>query len=287
MPHRGSRWILTCLSLATIPVACSSSALFDAADRDGAPMSSLPADRKLPEPAAIPAGGELLTYDIAVSGLPVGAATLVTRTLEDQVRVDLEGGTNPVVGFFYDVKGSARARLGQDGSPRSFFLRVDEDGRSSERALAFQEVPCLWYHPWNDESWVAALTQYRQPRDPLSLLFELRRTAPSEEPRDFEVALTLRSYCYRARYLGRGEVHVDAGEFHDALLWRVEVRPYQQLGETTEVGPMVGYYDVAFSADARRLPLTVAREFGFGRIALELDGVTTPPADVAVVLASE
>ena len=41
--------------------------------------------------------------------------------------------------------------------------------------------------------------------------------------------MTLRSFCYRARFLGRGDVGTGAGDFERALLWRVEVRPYQEL----------------------------------------------------------
>ena len=222
-------------------------------------------------PAAVPDAGERLTYRIELAGIPVGSATLTTQREGESIKLEVEGETNSVVDLFYDVHGVARARVDGDGRSRFFYLWMDEDGKQSERALSYRELPYLTYHPWNDEGWVASLTQFHQPSDPLSLLMRLRRLEPSTEARDFEVAMTLRSFCYRARYLGRTDLAVGAGRFTDAFVWRVEVRPYLELGETTDVGAIVGFYDVVLSPDARRVPLRVAREFGFGQVALELE----------------
>ena len=224
-------------------------------------------------PAAVPLPGEQLTYGIALAGFPVGEATLTTRFDGTRFEFEVAGESNAIVALLYDVQGIARTRLREDGRSQSFYLRMEEDGKTSERALAYGEVPSLCYRPWNEEGWAATLTQYKDPRDPLSLLLEVRKLEPSSDPRDFEVAMTLRSFCYRANYLGRGDVRVDAGEFRDAMFWRVEVRPFIHFGDSLDVGPMVGFYDLALSADERRLPLRVSREFGFGRIALELENV--------------
>jgi hypothetical protein len=277
MPHRGSGWLLPSVALAT---ACASPAI--PPDAEPPTPAALAAEPAL-APATLPAPGEELTFAIDLAGLPVGTATLVTSLDHGALRLDAEGGTNAVVDFFYAVRGVARARLDPTGRSRSFYLRMEEDGKQSERMLAFGDFPRLTYMPWNDDSWVASLTQYREPRDPLSLLMEVRKLEPTAEPRDFEVAMTLRSFCYRARYLGRANASVDAGTFPDAMQWRVEVRPYRELGETTEVGPIVGFYDVVVSADSRRLPLRLAREFGFGQVALELEsaGVSRPESGVA------
>ncbi len=274
MLQRRSSGLRISFALASVALApaCAGPALLPDA---GAPRTALLGSDPPCPPADVPRTGELLTYGIRVAGLPVGGATLSTRSDAESTRVELTGETNRLVDVFYDVRGVARTRLDAAGRPRSFYLRVDEDGKANERSLAFHEVPCLYYHPWNEEAWVAELTQFKTPRDPLSLLCELRRLAPTTEPCDFEVAMTLRSFCYRARFLGRDDVSVGAGDFGGALLWRVEVRPYRELGETVDVGPMVGFYDVAVSADARRLPLRVTREFGFGSFALELEEVGT------------
>jgi hypothetical protein len=282
MAHRR---IIVLLTVAGLAAGCAAPTLPpDAVAPTAAALAAEP-----PAPLAdVPTSGEQLTYGIALAGLPVGTATLTTRTEGESTRLEIEGGTNPVVGFFYAVRGVARARLDAEGRSRFLYLWIDEDGKRSERALAYRELPFLTYRPWNAESWVASLTQYRAPRDPLSLLMEVRRLEPSTEPHDFEVAMTLRSFCYRARYLGRADVDVDAGRFEDALLWRVEVRPYLELGETTDVGAIVGFYDLALSADARRLPLRVSREFGFGQIALELERagpLPLPPPDADAELA--
>jgi len=270
MARRALSWLLPAAALAS---ACAS----PTAPLDALPPTpaALAAEPVLPL-AEVPPAGERLVYDVALAGLPIGRAAFSTRDDGGSTRLEVEGGTNAVVDLIYSVRGVARSRLDRAGDSKSFYLWMDEDGKTSERVLAFGALPCLSYRPWNDEPWVAALTQYQRPRDPLSLLMELRRLEPASEPRDFEVAMTLRSYCYRARYLGRTDVRVDAGEFAEALLWRVEVRPYRELGETIDVGPMVGFYDVAISADARRLPLRVTREFGFGQVALELDEIARP-----------
>jgi hypothetical protein len=84
----------------------------------------------------------------------------------------------------------------------------------------------------------------------------------------------MRSFCYRARCVERRTVSVPAGEFADAWIWRVEVRPYEKLAPSStdggEVGATIGFYEVAISADERRLPLRLERGFGFGQVALEL-----------------
>ncbi len=221
-------------------------------------------------PALTPCSGERLEYGVALAGLPIGSAALSARNSADGWCFALEGGTNALVDWFCAVRGAATTRQRSDGSARSFELWVDEDGSRSSRSLAYDEVPTLWYRPADDTSWVSELTQYRRPNDPLSLLQELRALAPTEAARDFEVAMTLRSFCYRVRYLGRADLAVGAGDFAQALMWRVEVRPYEELGETAVPGPVVGFYEVAISSDARRLPLRVTREFGFGQVALEL-----------------
>jgi hypothetical protein len=257
----------------------------------------IPADAVVPTPASIAAEpavapasgahlGEELRYGIALAGLPVGDATLTTAARGDGVEIEVAGETNSVVDLFCDIRGVARSRLDGTGRSQDFYLWMDEDGKSSERALAFRDTPCLYYKPFDDEAWVAALTQYRAPRDPLSLLNELRRLEPDTEPRDFEVAMTLRSFCYRARYRGRADVSVGAGDFRDALLWRIEVRPYRQLetdATPIDVGPVVGFYDVALSADAARLPLRVERAFGFGQVVLELERFGPADAGLAAL----
>src|SRR5262245_52777174 len=207
MAHRarsGFGW-LTSVTLAT---ACATPAI--PVDAEPPTPAALAAE-VAPAAADVPALGEELRFGIALAGLPVGEATLTTTLEHGSLRLDAFGGTNAVVGFFYEVHGVARARLDAFGRSRSFYLRMEEDGKQSERMLAFGDAPRLTYMPWNEESWVASLTQYRAPRDPLSLLMEVRKLDPCAEPRDFEVAMTLRSFCYRVRYLGRADVSVDAG----------------------------------------------------------------------------
>ena len=218
---------------------------------------------------------ESLAYSISVAGLPVGHASLDVFAAGSGTSVQAQAETNQFVDLLYAVRGMARTRLDAGGRSKSFYLWVDEDGTESERALAFDEVPSLYYRPPGDEPWVASLTQFRAPKDPLGLLMELRHAVPADEPRDFEVAMTLRSFCYRTRFLGRAEVSVGAGDFAAALRWRVEVRPYRELDATQcEVGPVIGFYEIAFSDDARHLPLSITREFGFGMVALELEEAT-------------
>ena len=252
-----------------------------------APEGELPYDAAIyppPTPAA-PLADEHLDYSIALAGLPVGSANFTTRVDGAEVEMVAEGGTNAVVDVLYPVRGVARARLDGDGASRSFFLSVDENGKSSERALTYHAVPCLYYRPWNDDPWVAVLAQFRAPIDPLALLLKLRRLDPDSEPHDFEVAMTMRSFCYRARCVERRTVAVPAGDFADAWIWRVEVRPYEQLSAKQEVpeqvGAILGFYEVAISADARRLPLELTREFGFGEVTLKLRAVATPAAVAA------
>lgn len=230
--------------------------------------SELPADL-VPAPQ-LPCPGERLEYGVELAGLPIGAAALSTTLAADGWLFALEGGTNAIVDWFCAVRGAATTRQNLDGRARSFELWVDEDGEQSRRSLAYDEVPTLWYRPADQTSWVAELTQYRRPSDPLSLLQQLRALSPAADARDFEVAMTLRSFCYRVRWLGRADLDVGAGRFEQALMWRVEVRPYEELGEQATAGPIVGFYEVAISADPRRLPLRVTREFGFGQVALEL-----------------
>lgn len=230
----------------------------------------VPAREAPPLPLAQPAGDEQLDYSVRLAGLPVGSARLATRCAADGMRLELAGATNAVVDWFCAVRGGAAARLRPDGRARSFELWVEEDGERSERRLSFDEVPTLQYWPAGHSSWMSELTLYRQPRDPLALLHELRSLAPDDAPRDYEVAMTLQSFCYRVRSLGRADVGVAAGSFPQALLWRIEVRPYTEHAGRLEAGPLIGFYEVALSADERRLPLRVTREFGFGQVALEL-----------------
>jgi hypothetical protein len=233
-------------------------------------------------PAAAPVADERLAYSIALAGLPVGSANFTTRVDGSEVEMVAEGGTNSVLDVLYPVRGVARARLDCSGASRTFFLSVDENGKSSERALTYHTVPCLYYRPWNDDPWVAVLAQFRSPIDPLGLLMKLRRLDPDALPHDFEVAMTMRSFCYRARCVERRAVAVPAGDFADAWIWRVEVRPYDQLsakeGVPEQVGAILGFYEVAISADARRLPLELTRAFGFGEVTLKLRSVETPAA---------
>jgi hypothetical protein len=239
--------------------------------------------RLAPPPPAAPVCDERLGFGVSLAGLPVGQATLATTLLptegDDGADVDIvaEGGTNALLDVFYAVHAKARARIGGDGASRSFFLEVDENGKQSARALTYRATPCLYYKPWDDEPWVAILAQFRAPIDPLALLMKLRRLDPDLAPHDFEVAMTMRSFCYRARCVERRTVRVPAGEFADAWIWHVEVRPYERLGPeetaagaTTEVGTTLGFYEVAISADGRRLPLRLERGFGFGQVELEL-----------------
>jgi hypothetical protein len=262
---------------------------------DEIPPSEVVVDAALPDAAEVPSDGEELAFAIDLAGLPVGHATLTTRHGDadqpasdpDELRLEVKGETNALVDLFCAVHGVVRSRLEPDGRSKSFYLWVDEDGKASERALAFDAIPCLYYHVAGQDPWVASLTQYEAPRDPLALLHALRRLSPRDAPRDFEVAMTLRSFCYRARFLGREDVEVGAGTFEAALRWRVEVRPYRELGPAgADVGPIVGFYEVTLSADERRLPLRVARAFGFGTVALELNHVGPAAHEAALVTVS-
>ena len=254
--------------------------------RTVAPTAELEAALRLaPLAPAAPLADEKLDFKITLAGLPVGHATLATTLLEAPgedgagVEIVASGGINSVLDVFYSVRAMARARIDGDGASRSFFLEVDEDGKKNARALTYRATPCLYYHPWDEDPWVAILAQFRAPIDPLSLLMRLRRLDPDLLPHDFEVAMTMRSFCYRARCIDRTTVRVPAGEFVDAWLWRVEVRPYEKLvpesAEAGEVGALLGFYDVAISADERRLPVRLERGFGFGQVALELRAVET------------
>ena len=129
---------LSILLLGPLVAACSGPTIpADAASPSAAALAAEP-----PAPVAdVPLSGEQLTYGIELAGLPVGAATLTTRDDGDSIRLEIEGGTNSVVDFFYDVKGVARARLDPDGRSRFFYLWMDEDGKHSERALSYRELP--------------------------------------------------------------------------------------------------------------------------------------------------
>ena len=256
-----ARRLLASLTGSLLLCACTSRPEITSSDE-------LPVD--LAPAARLPCAGERLEYGVELAGLPIGAAALSTSLAADGWRIALEGGTNAIVDWFCAVRGAATTHQHPDGRARSFELWVDEDGEKSIRNLAYDEVPTLWYRPSEEVSWVAELTQYHRPSDPLSLLQQLRALAPATDAVDFEVAMTLRSFCYRVRWLGRADLEVGAGRFERALMWRVEVRPYETLGERAAAGPMVGFYEIAISADARRLPLRVTREFGFGPVALEL-----------------
>jgi hypothetical protein len=258
----------------------------------GRPLDGLPAfDATLyPPPApASPISDERLDYSIALAGLPVGSAEITTRVAEGAIEMVAEGGTNSVVDLLYPVKGLARARLDESGASKTFFLSVDENGKANERALSYLATPCLFYRPWNEEAWVAVLAEFKAPIDPLALLLKLRRLDPDAEPHDFEVAMTMRSFCYRARCVDRCRVEVPAGDFADAWIWRIEVRPYEQLSVRPDVegkvGPILGFYEVAISADAHRFPLRLTREFGFGEITLKLRSFESQPAVAAAPLA--
>ena len=271
------------LAAAFVPLACSSSRFA------GRPLDAVPLfDASLfppPTPAA-PLADEHLDYSIALAGLPVGRASFSTRVCGGEVEMVAEGGTNSVVDLLYPVKGLARSRLDESGASRTFFLTVDENGKQNERALSYLSTPCLFYRPWNEEAWVAVLAQFRAPIDPLALLLRLRRLDPDSQPHDFEVAMTMRSFCYRARCVDRCRVEVPAGDFADAWIWRIEVRPYEQLSarpdDSGQVGAILGFYEVAISADARRLPLELTREFGFGEVQLKLRSFDTSPAIAAL-----
>ncbi len=269
-------------SLAVVPLLVACASADGRAPSATAPAAILEEVRPLPV-AALPRSGERLEFGVALAGLPIGNASLVTQLDGDAWRVEVTGGTNRLIDWIYAVRGKASARIDPGGQSRSFYLWIDEDGDESERSLKYDGTPCLYYRTRDQESWVATLTQYVEPRDPLSLLQELRTLAPSAEPRDFEVAMTLRSFCYRVHFLGREEVAVGAGTFADALLWRIEVRPYLELGATRDVGPIVGFYEVAISADEHRLPLRIVREFGFGQVALELRQTMTEPHAVVAL----
>jgi hypothetical protein len=279
-------WRAAALAAALVLPACASSRFA------GRSVESLPAfDASLypPPPPAAPIAGERLAYSIALAGLPVGSASFTTTVAGGEVEMVAEGGTNSVVDLLYPVKGVARSRLDESGASRTFFLSVDENGRQNERALTYLSTPCLFYRPWNEEAWVAVLAQFRAPIDPLALLLKLRRLDPDSELHDFEVAMTMRSFCYRARCVERRKVEVPAGEFADAWIWRIEVRSYDQLSATPfeeKVGPILGFYEVAISADARRLPLELEREFGFGEISLKLRSFEST-GDVASARASD
>jgi hypothetical protein len=227
-----------------------------------------------PAAAALPRPGERLQFAVALAGLPVGRAELATARLTDGWQLELSGATNAIVDFFCAVRGFASARLDDDLTSRNFALWLDEDGERSARSLAFDEVPTLWYRAPGENGWMAELTQYRSPQDPLALLQRLRALDPADAARDYEVAMTLRSFCYRVRFLGREDLEIGVGSFEQALRWRVDVHPYEQLGDEPKLGPLLGFYEVAISSDARRLPLKVSREFGFGQVALELTGAT-------------
>jgi len=235
--------------------------------------------------AALPRPGERLEFAVELAGLPVGSAALATARLSDGWQIELSGATNAIVDLFCTVRGFASARLDDALASRSFALWLDEDGERSARSLAYDEVPTIWYRAPGADGWMAELTQYRSPQDPLALLQRLRALDPAEGARDFEVAMTLRSFCYRVRFLGREDLDVGAGDFAKALRWRVEVHPYEQLDATTTLGPLLGFYEVAISADASRLPLRVTREFGFGQVALELTGAALAPASTPALAA--
>jgi uncharacterized protein DUF3108 len=280
-PRAALRMVALVAALALI--ACSSSRFA------GRPLDAVPIfDAALypPPPPAGPVADEKLAYSIALSGLPVGSASFSTRVQGGEVEMVAEGGTNSVVDLLYPVKGLARSRLDESGASRTFFLSVDENGKANERALSYLATPCLFYRPWNEEAWVAVLAQFRAPIDPLALLLKLRRLDPDSQPHDFEVAMTMRSFCYRARCVDRCKVEVPAGDFADAWIWRIEVRPYEQLSsrpdDEGQVGAILGFYEVAISADARRLPLQLTREFGFGEVQLKLRSFETSPAIAAV-----
>ncbi|MSR48130.1 MAG: DUF3108 domain-containing protein [Planctomycetes bacterium] len=263
MGHRPCSSLLLCLPLA----ACAGArGIVDPAT--GAKLGGATAPTAA---AGLPRPGERLEFSVALAGLPVGRASLQTAKLEGGWQIDLSGTTNAVVDWFCQVRGFASSRLRDDLQAQTFALWFDEDGERSARSLAYDEIPTLWYRAPGEVAWLSELTQYARPRDPLSFLQELRTLAPETETRDYEVAMTLRSFCYRVRWLGRTDVAVDAGEFAQALLWRIEVMPYEELGTSTVLGPLVGFYEVAISADAQRLPLRVTREFGFGQVALDLD----------------
>jgi len=269
--------LMSCLALA----ACSSTSGLSADAMTAREAELTAADLKAAAP--LPCEGERLAYGIKLAGLPVGSAEFFTERVTGGWQLQLVGATNSLVDFFCAVRGVACANLGDDLRATSFALWIDEDGERSARSLAYDEIPTLWFREDGAESWHAELTQYARPRDPLSLLQELRRLTPTADARDFEVAMTLRSFCYRARFLGRDDVGTGAGDFERALLWRVEVRPYEALDEQrAEPGGIVGFYEVAISADARRLPIKVTRSFGFGEVALELTraGVDEPPSAV-------
>ena len=273
--------LMGCLALA----ACSgtSGLSADAMTQERAALTA--ADLKAAAP--LPCEGERLAYGITLAGLPVGSAEFFTERVEGGWQLQLVGATNALVDLFCEVRGVACSNVDDDGRATSFALWIDEDGERSARSLAYDEIPTLWFREDGSESWRAELTQYARPRDPLSLLQELRSLAPSADARDYEVAMTLRSFCYRARFLGRDDVDTGAGDFERALLWRVEVRPYEALDEQrAEPGAIVGFYEVAISADARRLPIKVTRAFGFGEVALELTRAAVDEPAPAVLTAA-
>src|SRR5262249_36920016 len=168
--------------------------------------------RLSPPPPAAPLADERLAFKVSLAGLPVGQATLATTLYPSagddgaDVEIVAEGGTNSVLDVFYSVHALARARLDGAAPRRSLFLQVDENGKTSARALTYRDTPCLYYRPWDDEPWVAILAQFRAPIDPLSLLMRVRRLDPDLVPHDFEVAMTMRSFCYRARCIERRTV---------------------------------------------------------------------------------
>jgi len=273
--------LLGCLTLA----GCSSTSGLSADAMTAREAELTAADLKAAAP--LPCAGERLAYGITLAGLPVGSAEFFTERVDGGWQLQLVGATNALVDWFCAVRGVACSNVGDDGRATSFALWIDEDGERSARSLAYDEIPTLWFREDGAESWHAELTQYARPRDPLSLLQELRRLAPSADARDFEVAMTLRSFCYRARFLGRADVDTGAGDFERALLWRVEVRPYDALDELrAEPGAIVGFYEVAISADARRLPVKVTRAFGFGEVSLELTRAGVDEAGPAVLTAA-
>ncbi len=82
--------------------------------------------------------------------------------------------------------------------------------------------------------------------------------------------LSPRPECYKVRYVGREDLHLDAGEFPDARVYSVEVAPILELTTPLVLAEITARYRLYISGDPEAIPLVLEKDLPVGCLTIEL-----------------